>query len=201
MATVKGKPRGYFEKILAFDCETTGLTFGGDDPSINHQALSWGFIIADAATLRPIEELYVEIKWDGESHWSPQAEKIHGMSKEYLEKNGVTEQDAVEQIGSLILRHWGPTVCVQTLGHNSITFDMWFLKRLMRKFGIELKFGNRQYDTNSMGWISFEIFNSDDLFTACGIERGKVHNALEDARCTLEAARRIRLLFKSALDG
>lgn len=201
MATVKGKPRGYFEKVLAFDCETTGLTFGGDDPSINHQALSWGLIVADADTLKPIEELYIEIQWDGKSKWSKRAEQIHGLSKDYLKKNGLTKQEAVEQIGSLILRHWGPNVCVHTLGHNSITFDMWFLKRLMREFGIELKFGNRHYDTNSMGWISFGIFNSDDLFKECGIERGKVHNALEDARCTLEAARRIKLVFKSALDG
>jgi len=35
VATVKGKPRGYFQKVLAIDCETTGLAVNADDPSYN----------------------------------------------------------------------------------------------------------------------------------------------------------------------
>ena len=65
MATIKGKPRGYFEKILAMDCETTGLAVNRDDPSydqekgIEYQSVSWGFIVANAQTLEPIEKIYI----------------------------------------------------------------------------------------------------------------------------------------------
>ena len=200
MATIKGKPKGYIEKLLAMDCETTGLSFNGDDPSIGYQSVSWGFIVADAHTLKPIEELYVEIEWDGQSKWNKRAEKVHGLSKSYLAKNGVTEEEAVEQAGSLILRHWGPKNCIHTLGHNVVSFDLWFLKRMFRNHDIELRFGNRHYDTNSMGWVALETFTSDQLFEAVGLTARKDHNALTDARYALESARRIRLIFEDALD-
>ena len=54
MTTVKNKPRGYFEKILAMDCETSGLNFNAVDPSDGFQSVSWGFAVADAQTLKPI---------------------------------------------------------------------------------------------------------------------------------------------------
>lgn len=201
MATVKGKPTGYIEKILAMDCETSGLTFNGDDPSVGYQSLSWGLIVADAEKLKPIEELYVEIKWDGVSKWNRKAEKVHGLSVSYLEQNGVSEEEAVTRMGSLILKYWGPKNCIHTLGHNVVTFDLWFLKRLFRKYDINLRFGNRHYDTNSIGWVALNSFTSQQFFESAGIKYGKVHNALTDARNALEATRRVRMVFKSALDG
>ena len=42
------------------DCETTGLAINRDDPSydpendIEYQSVSWGLIVADAATLDPL---------------------------------------------------------------------------------------------------------------------------------------------------
>jgi exonuclease I len=201
MATVKGKPKGYIEKILAMDCETTGLSFNGDDPSKGYQSISWGFIVADAHKLKPIEELYVEIQWDGVSKWSKGAERVHALTKTHLKKHGVTEQEAVEQIGSLILRHWGPKNCIHTLGHNVVSFDLCFLKRLFRNQGIELKFGNRHYDTNSIGWVALETFTSEQFFEAVGLKYSKIHNALTDTRYALEGARRVRLMFQAALDG
>lgn len=209
MASPKDKPRGYFEKLLAMDCETTGLTFNSDDPSVGHQAISWGLIVADAATLKPIEELYLEIKWNEDSvaarqkdpSFGKRAEQVHGLSKSYLDENGITETEAVEKIGSLIMKYWGPEVSIRTLGHNVATFDLWFFKRLFRKFGIELKFGNRHYDTNSIGFATFGTFNSDDLFEACGLNARGDHNALHDAKYALESARRIKLIFNKGLEG
>ena len=200
MATIKGKPRGYFEKFLAIDCETTGLCFNGDDPSEGHQALSWGIIVADAKTLKPIEELYVEIQWDGESQWSDRAQKIHGMSKQYLEENAMTEEDAVVAIGTLIAKHFGTDNKLCCLGHNVATFDVPFLKRMFRKHNIDLRFGNRHIDTSTIGFVNWETFNSDDLFELMGNDARGDHNALDDAHMSLEAARKTRSLFKSLFD-
>lgn len=199
MGTIKGKPSGYFQKVLAVDCETSGLLFNADDPSEGFQSIAWGLIVADAKTLKPIEELYVEIKWDGVSGWQSGAQKAHGLSKEYLEENGMTNEEAVIAMGSLISKHFADgKICL--LGHNVVTFDIWFLKRLFRQFDIELKFGARHIDTNSVGFVNWETFNSDDLFEEIGFEARGDHNALEDARMALEAARVSRILFKKVLE-
>lgn len=207
MALPPSKPRGYFEKLLAVDCETTGLTFGVDDPSIGHQAVSWGMIVTDFKTLKPIDELYVEIKWNAESKaarkkdpsFGKRAEEIHGLSYEYLEKNALSEEEAVVEIMNFLLPHWGPTSCIPLLGHNVVTFDLWFLKRTTRPYGIELKHGSRHYDTNTISGICWGEFNSDDLFTACGLGEREAHNALEDARNSLESARLTRMIFNEGL--
>jgi len=213
MATVKDKPRGSFDFLLAMDCETTGLCLNQDSPVENpktgerHQAVSWGLIVADAATLKPIEKMYVELKWNEKSKkqreanakWGTHAEKIHGLTYEYLEKNGITEEEAVAEIGSMVLKYWGPTVSIRTLGHNVHTFDLMFFRDLFRRQGIELTFGSRHYDTNSIAFATFGTFNSDDFFEQVGFEKRAEHNALTDAEQALEATRRVRKIFQGAI--
>jgi len=210
MATTKGKPRGYFEKLLAIDCETTGLCFSSESPVYDpktkerHQSLSWGMIVANAQTLEPIEKIHVLIRWNEQSkeqkinnrYFGKGAENIHGMSFQYLEKNGVPEEKAVEIIGNLIIKHWSPEVSIRTLGHNVITFDLLFLRDLFTRHGIELKFGNRHYDSNALAFGTLGTYNSDDMFSLFGFER-KTHNALEDAELALEIFRMTRILWKS----
>ena len=200
------KRRGYFEKILCLDAETSGLFFANEssDPSFNektgesYQAVSWGMVVADFKTLEPIDQLYVEIQWNGESLWSDKAEAVHGLSKDHLAANGCTEEEALVQIGEFIFRHFGDTsVC--TLGHNHVRFDLPFLQTLARKFGMKFKFGNRHIDTNALAAVCWEAFNSDELFDFAGLPEREQHNALEDIIYTLEAARRTRVLFNTAI--
>lgn len=207
MSTTEGKPRGYFEFILAMDCETTGVAVNCDDASYDpvtkkeYQAISWGMVVADAQTLKPVEKLYLEVQWNGVSEWDPRAEAIHGLSKEHLQKHGLTEVEAVEAIGSLIMKYWGPTISIRTLGHNVATFDLCFLKRLFRRHGIELAFGSRHVDTSTIGFVNWNVFNSDDLFDIVGLQKRGKHNSLEDALMSLETARITRMLFERCIDG
>lgn len=198
------KPRGYMTRLLALDCETTGLFFNTDDPSFDpvtkqyYQPVSFGLIVVDADTLKSIEELYVEIKWDGHSQWNTKAEAIHGLSKSYLEANGIAMCDAVILVGNLILKHWGPDSPISILGHNP-QFDLCFLKRLLRTEGLNIKFGGRMIDTNSIGFTVFQTYNSDDLFEIIGLEVRGDHNALEDARSALQVVRTVRKLSDAML--
>lgn len=207
MATEKDKPKGYFEKMLAIDCETTGVAINSDDPSYDpntgdtYQAISWGMIVADAQTFEPIEKLYLEIQWDGESVWDSRTENIHGLTREYLIQNGLTEEEAIVEIANLINRHWGPDVSIRTLGHNVATFDIWFLKRLARKFGLEFRFGNRHIDTSSIGFATFGTYTSDQLFEEVGLPVRGAHNALDDAQYALSAVKTVRMLFDKCLSG
>lgn len=200
-------PRGYFEKVLAIDVETSGMFYDNqsDDPSHNaatgedYQIVSIGLIVADVATFKPVEKLYLEIKWDGESLWSKKAEAVHGLSVDYLEENGVDQEEAVVEIANLIIKYWGPDVPLCLLGHNVATFDLKFLKRLFKKYGLEVRFGNRYIDTMSIGVATFGTFNSDDLFASAGFpERDPAkHNALDDAMMALQSARMVKELWQS----
>lgn len=198
------KTKGYFDKILAIDCETSGYASNSVDASYefhnkqHYQAVSVGLIVVNAATLTPIRDLYVEIKWDGLSEWSLGAERVHGLSLQHLEDNGVTSVEAVEQIGNLILDFWGPDSYINLLGHNP-EFDKHFLKRLMLSEGINLHFSNRNIDTNTLGFTVFNTYNSDDLFDVIGIQQRQHHNALQDAHNALKVVQVVRKLSSSFL--
>lgn len=213
MATPKGKRRGEMKYILAMDCETTGLCFRTDNPTHNpktgerHQAVSWGVIVTDAKTLKPVDELYLEIKWNEHSirqrannpQFGKKAEEIHGLSYSHLEQYGVDEEEAVLALGALILKYWGPENPVSCLGHNVHLFDLMFMRDMFARHGVDFKSGNRHYDTNSAGFLTFGSFNSDELFEAVGFEKRKDHNALDDAKMALESARRIKMIFQRCL--
>lgn len=197
----KVTPRGYFKYILAADCETSGIASHCDDPSYNpntkeeYQAVSWGFVIVDADTFKPVEKLYLEVRFDESKHtWDSRTSAIHGFTKEYLKKNGLSHEEAATQIANLIVKYFGPTTPICFMAHNA-NFDLCFLKRFMRSQGIELNFANRIIDTNGIAYAVFTTFNSDDFFDAAGLPERKQHNALEDVEYIVEAVRRVRLIF------
>lgn len=205
MAKQKKKAlKGEFKFILAVDCETTGLNYNSDNSAEGHQAVSWGIIVADARTFKVIEELYVEIKWNKQSkelrkhdvNFGKGAEKIHGLTYDYLEKNGMEEEDAVVKIGQLVLKYWGPENSPRLLGHNVHRFDYVFLVEMFRRHGIELKKANRHVDTSSIGLITLGAFTSDQLFETLGFEKRKEHNALDDARMSLKSCQIISKLWR-----
>ena len=201
MSSIK-HPRGYFKYLLAADAETSGLCFGSDNPVSNpktgehYQAVSFGLIVVDAETFQPVEDLYVEIQWNGKSNWTAGAEKIHGLSKDYLAKNGLTQEEAVVAIAELVLKYWGADGTISLIGQNVATFDLHFLRDLVRSQGIEFKFGNRHTDTHGLGHTVFGTYNSDDLFELVGVVR-KDHNSLEDAYASLKVVQVVRAMSDS----
>lgn len=213
MSTPKNKPRGYFEYALAVDCETTGLCFKNYDNDENpvynpntgerHQILSIGALIVDVKDFSIVDELYIEIKWNEHSleqrlnnpSFGKSAEQVHGLTLEYLEENGVTEEEAVMLLGELILKYFGPENAIKMLGHNVHLFDLAFIRDLFKRHGINLKFGNRHMDSNSLGFGTVGSWNSDDLFETIGFEARGNHNALDDIKMTVEAFKIIKRLW------
>jgi len=197
------KQNGFFKHVLAMDSETTGLDFRADDPSDGHQPISWGIIVADTVTFEPIEELYLEIKWNAISIQSrkkdptfgKKAEEIHGLTKSHLDENGVTEEEAVIQIANLIIKYWGPNNAIATLGHNVATFDMPFLRAMFRRHDIPLRFTNRHFDSNSLGLGTVGAFTSNSLFDTMGFDERTDHNALDDCKMSLDSFRIIKKLW------
>ena len=213
------KPKTHFKYLFAVDSETTGVCIGNKDALLRlddegneierHQALSWGIIITDAETMKPVETVYIEVKWNESSKaqreadpkFGTYAENIHGLTFDYLEENGVDEEEALVLIANLIIKYWGNTRPMNCLGHN-VHFDIRFLSDLLDRFGIDTRFSQRHIDSFTIGMSMWDCYDSDELFSlVCGGTERKDHNALEDIQLTLEAVRTTRNLFKAMLDG
>lgn len=190
----------HFEKFLAIDCETSGMNFG-DDPSDNHQMVSIGLIVSDVKTYKEHATLYLEIKWNGVSEWNDKAEAIHGLTKEYLEENGVDEEEAVIQIMEFLMEHFDLNKPLVLLGHNVVAFDKPFLKSALRRYDVPLKISHRALDSFPVGLLAVGAFDSDELFDKMGLGTRKEHNALEDIRYTLKSYRVLNKIFRDCLDG
>jgi hypothetical protein len=195
---------------LAIDWETSGAAWGGDSTK-EYQGLSFGAIVFNAHTFDPIEKLYLEIKFDESKYkWSDGAEKIHGMSREYLAANGVTQEDAAMALAELILKHFGPDSKVLFLGHNP-EFDRRFTNQLLNQIGVEFSVENTgQFDsrievfhvvldTSALGFITMGLYKSDLLFEKMGFEARGDHNALQDAEQTLQTCQIVRQIFASQI--
>lgn len=195
------KYNGYFDKFLTIDCETTGFCRNSLDPVVNnnerYQAIAWGIVVTDTTTYKPIETHYFEIKYDGVSNWSNEAEKVHGLSIDYLDKFGIDEEEFVVAFAEIVLKHFGPDNCVYIAGNNISTFDYPFLWHTLRKHGVHIKFGHRQIDVTSVALNVLNTFTSKETFELLGLNRNEVtHNALEDALCSLATLRHINKLSK-----
>ena len=193
-------------QILAIDCETSGLNWKSGHSDCNqtvadgYQAIEWGLIAADVETYKPTAAMQVLIKWNGESKWDPKAEAIHGKSKEYLEKHGVDEEEAVMQILEFLLENFDLKKPIFVLGHNVATFDLPFLKDLLYRWEVEnIKFGHRAFDTFSASMATLKMHDSDALFKQLGFPDRGDHNALEDANNALKTFRMINKAWNQML--
>jgi DNA polymerase III epsilon subunit-like protein len=211
---VGGYRRGQFKYVLAIDTETSGYNREnldvvrasryalekGANPDAYYQMLSIALIVLEFETFKAVDKLYVEIKWDGVSQWDDGAAKVHGLTKEYLDKNGLPEEEAVAQVLELILKYWGPENHIVFLGHN-VPFDIRFLMETLRRYDIDIKISGRFIDTNSVGMTLLGTFSSDELFEAMSLPPRDKHNAMEDIEFTVESMRRIRNCWKTLVEG
>jgi hypothetical protein len=193
--------RGEFDRILAFDCETSGINHGQIDPAQHYKMVSAGFIVADI-NFDPIEKLYIEFKWDDPTcsekfYWDNGAEQIHGLSREYLNEHGMTEVDAAEAVGGLIYEHWGLNTVIVLLGTNIASFDQFFLRKFLERQGLKFKFAHRMLDTFSLAMGTVQAYNSTELFELIGCHRGDTHNSLQDTECSLNSFKIINRIWKT----
>ena len=197
---------------LCLDWETSGADFGKDS-SLTYQGISFGAIVFNTSDFTPVEELYLEIKFDDSKwKWSDGAEKIHGLSRDYLEASGISQQDAAVALAELILKYWGPDSKVMFLGHNP-EFDIRFTNQLLNQIEIEFSVEKKTaftswiqlhhvvLDTSGLGFITLGLFKSDLLFEKIGFPERGSHNALQDAKQTLQTCEVMRAIVKPIVDA
>lgn len=182
---------------VCIDTETSGCSDGLIHTN-DYQVLSIGVIIFDFASYSAIDACYCEIKFDQKYKWDVNAEKIHGLTKEHLNKNGMTMQEAACEIGTLLIKYLGPQPFLYLLGHN-VGYDKQFLDQIFASAGLELRYSHLMLDTSTSGLLLLNKYRSNDLFELLGFETRGEHNSLEDAMMTLEAAKLMRMIFNEGL--
>jgi oligoribonuclease (3'-5' exoribonuclease) len=185
---------------LCFDWETSGSDWNKDS-SIDYQGISLGMAVFDTRTFDIVAEHYLEIKFDATKYkWSKEAEAIHGLTIEHLEQNGLTQEEAACEVVEFLLKYFGPNPNIMICGHN-IPYDVKFMKQLLGQFELMFNIHHVMLDTAGAAFIAFTTYKSDHLFDLMCNGKRDEHNALEDVRMTLEAAKNLRALFEAALNG
>jgi oligoribonuclease (3'-5' exoribonuclease) len=186
---------------LCFDFETSGSDWGSPNSAIDYQGISLGLVVFETRTFDIIAEDYFEIKFDATKYkWSKDAEKIHGLTQEFLEEFGLTKEEAACRVIEFMLKYFGPNPNVMVCGHN-IGYDIKFMHQLLDEFELMFNIHHVRLDTAAAEFIAFTTYKSDDLFDLLCNGKRDTHNALEDCRMTLEAAKNMRLLFEAAING
>lgn len=176
---------------LAIDWETTG--FSTPNFAARHQGISFGAIIFDVKMLTPVETMYREIQYDGKYLWEPGAERVHGLTREHLKKNGIPATEAAADLANLIIKYIG-TEDVMLLGHR-VHFDKAFTIQLMDTIGVNLSYHPTVLDSASMATVLMETSKSEEVFQTLGLPPRKKHNAFEDISHTLASIARMKVLF------
>ncbi len=185
---------------FAIDWETSGSAWG-EDSTVNYQGVSFGVAIFRLDDFEVVDTLYQEIKFDATKYlWSPQAEKIHGLSQTHLAEHGVEPEVAAVELMSMFVKYFAPDEYVYILGHH-VDFDIAFTEQLLKPFDIMFKIGATRIDTSGTGLIMFGIHKSEDLFNFLGLPARTTHNALEDVLLTVEAAKTMRMITSSVLES
>jgi DNA polymerase III epsilon subunit-like protein len=185
--------------ILVLDTETSGSAFAAyEETFAKYQAVSFGAIVATSDTFEEVATLEFTVKFnDSLYEWSEEAEKIHGLSREYLAEHGLEPEEAAAELAGFILDHFG-TGKVMFLGHNPY-FDIEAMKQLLEKHGVMPDLHHVVLDTSALGWITCGRFRSNELFEHFLGGRAEKHGALDDARMTLSVVRAVRQVMDETL--
>ena len=199
---------------LWLDWETSGAAF--DLPYHEQfvpgmfQGVQLGLVVADNENFEEVDAIRVNIKFDSSYKWQDEAQKIHGLSREFLEENGVDAEEAVVTIIEFITKYFGEdvifygegkpdktrTICFG--GHN-LGFDIAALQALLKRFNFAVSEHHVRLDTSSIGFLAVGIYKSGKLFEHFGAEKRGDHDALDDTRQALAVATGVKALIKSAL--
>lgn len=200
---------------LWLDWETSGADFNGMSyeemfrPG-NYQGIQLGLVVADNETFEEVDMIRVNIKFEDTYKWEMGAQKIHGLSQEWLAENGVEAEEAAATVIEFIIKYFGDDVIffgdgkadrarsICFGGHN-LDFDVEALKALLKRFGFGVVDHHVRLDTSTIGFAAVGIYKSGKLFEYFGAEKRGDHDALDDARQSLAVARGVRALVKSAL--
>lgn len=160
--------------IVCYDLETTGL-----NPKID-SIIQISLVKFDPdKNYEIIDERNWYIKPDKEYNISLGAYEKHKISKEFLEKNGISFQNILEEFLNFIKD-------CDILSYNGNNFDIKFLSILLQNYGISLDMNRSFFDAYAMECLLNPRNLSSIYKKYTGKDMINAHNALNDVKATIE---------------
>lgn len=162
------------QEVVCFDVETTGLN------KVDDRILQLSIIKFDSRTFDTLIERNWYIKPTGNYRIDSVAQEIHGISKEFIEENGIPLRAIADEIVE-IFGEW------DVLTYNGNAFDVEFLERELNRVGKTIKWGARKcYDAMVLEskLISKRLGATYRRYT--GQEMEDAHNSLCDVKATID---------------
>lgn len=163
--------------LIIIDVETTGVTYG---VSGIIQLGAYKFF-RDGTIDENYFDIYIKPYVD---EWQPEAESIHGISKVFLEKNGVTLNRAIKEFFNWI----GDNPNKYYIGQWACGFDKQLLEEAFLRENVKYPFTHRAYDISSVVRLFLAVNgicgkNLKNCAEILGIQLQdfKAHNASQDA--------------------
>jgi len=156
---------------LGVHVETTGINQSVDkEITDGHSIVALALVICDKNFNRVDDKIIFINSGIGDKKLGT---RWHGISKPFLEEEGVTEKDAVLEFSNVILEYFSPEDNIVCLGQNPHSLALPFLKKLLYKHEVYINFSTNSLDlfsltTPTMGELSIreviDIFGDiDDL--------------------------------------
>lgn len=184
---------------LAVDWETTSLEVQ------DGQGIQIGAVVYDRTTYEEVASYTRYIKFDhNKSRWQKAAEDIHHITREFLDEEGITQEEAAIEFLDFLNTWFGSKDPIHFLGLNS-KFDIGFTNQLLKVIGCT--FGHKEpglscvklhhivMDLQPLAMALFGVYKSDDIFALCGYEKRGAHSAIEDIRMTVGSMKHIQELL------
>ena len=162
------------QHIVAYDCETTGLSHK-EDYIIQLSAVKF-----DRETFETIEEKNWYIKPTGEYSITQQAFLKHGIKKEWLDNNG----ESMSMVAPKFIK-----LCegCDILSFNGNAFDIKFIMKDFQAAGYNFDLSGRKfYDSFAMEAKLFPRTLEATYKKYTGEELENAHNALADTQATVQ---------------
>lgn len=130
-----------------------------------------------------------------------EAERVHGLTREFLEGQGLDEEDVMRRFAAWLHLHGR-----QDWAGCNPSFDQRFLDAAFERSGLETRMGRRPVCLQTVAWMADRLGaiclpvgkdggrlrSLDAIAKTLGLGRQAVtHDALEDARLTLACLRRL----------
>lgn len=132
---------------LALHIETTGLNHVIDEPIYkNNNIVALSAVICEKGTFNIIDEKIIFI-----DHGIDEVgDRWHGITKEFLEEEGVDEESAVLEFANFILEYFDSNDSIICLGQNVHSFVLPFVKNLLYRNEVFIQFSVNALDVFSV---------------------------------------------------
>lgn len=199
--STKGQKEKAKSRIIILDFETGGLK-----PSV-HAIVSFAAVAVEPVNFEIVDRLEFKVK-PYEMEYTPEAQRVHGLSKAHLEKHGVKYETGMKAIHGFFEKNKTTKAKKPILAGHNLDFDKGFLEFNFEVMDYDLPKSIDPYYIDTLKECEMIYGHKKDvsmkLVNVCGmmgINLDDAHSAMADVIATYELLRQITMLKRSIVDG